>query len=524
MRCWCWRARARRRSAICATTPTNGPAPSPRRSARRSLARRSPPMAISRRADAMFRPAQAIAAGRAAAGRGRGLAAGLRHLAARPRRGAGARGRGRHRGGGPRGAGGPACAAPDGRGLDARGGLAAAGGRRAGRPTAPAAGLTVDGAPVDGAAGARCRQDGAAPLSVGNAGDRAGRAHGHHLRRAGRARAGRRHRLCHRARLLHAGRRAGRARDGGRGHPAGDGADGEALRPAGGAADGGRPACPPGSRSTTRTCCAAATSGRWTGWRPPRAAVPQFRQDRFLAAVDWRSDEPFRLAYIVRAVTPGTLPPRRAASVEDMYRPQIRARRPRRAGDGHRMRPRALLPWRCCCWSLGLARDAFDAWIDRDGAAAARRRHSVEVLARDGTLLRAYTVAEDRWRLGIGPGGVDPRYLDMLVRYEDKRFWRHPGVDPLGAGPRGGAGGAVGPRDLGRLDPDDAGRAPAGGVGRPAAWPGKLRQVRRGAGARAAADQGRRSWRSTSTARRSAAISRGCAPPPTPGSAGRRRG
>ncbi len=50
----------------------------------------------------------------------------------------------------------------------------------------------------------------------------------------------------------------------------------------------------------------------------------EFRQDRFLAAVDWSSDKPFRLAYIVRAVSPGTFH-HPAASVEDMYRPSYRA-------------------------------------------------------------------------------------------------------------------------------------------------------------------------------------------------------
>lgn len=50
----------------------------------------------------------------------------------------------------------------------------------------------------------------------------------------------------------------------------------------------------------------------------------QFRQDRFLAAVDWRSAGPFRLAYIVRATTPGAFH-HPAASVEDMYRPDYRA-------------------------------------------------------------------------------------------------------------------------------------------------------------------------------------------------------
>ena len=50
----------------------------------------------------------------------------------------------------------------------------------------------------------------------------------------------------------------------------------------------------------------------------------EFRSDRFLAAIDWRSDDAFELAYIVRAVSPGTYH-HPAATVEDMYRPQYRA-------------------------------------------------------------------------------------------------------------------------------------------------------------------------------------------------------
>ncbi len=50
----------------------------------------------------------------------------------------------------------------------------------------------------------------------------------------------------------------------------------------------------------------------------------EFRQDRFLAAVDWQSDQPFRLAYILRAVSPGKFH-HPAASVADMYRPEMRA-------------------------------------------------------------------------------------------------------------------------------------------------------------------------------------------------------
>jgi penicillin-binding protein 1C len=52
-----------------------------------------------------------------------------------------------------------------------------------------------------------------------------------------------------------------------------------------------------------------------------------------------------------------------------------------------------------------------------------------EVLARDGSLLRAFQVADGRWRLAPGP--VDDRFVAMLLAYEDRRFYRHAGVDPL---------------------------------------------------------------------------------------------
>ncbi|WP_041544408.1 MULTISPECIES: alpha-2-macroglobulin family protein [Chelativorans] len=57
------------------------------------------------------------------------------------------------------------------------------------------------------------------------------------------------------------------------------------------------------------------------------AVHTEFRDDRFIAAFDRSADSErsFRLAYVVRAVTPGVyIHP--AASVEDMYRPQLSAR------------------------------------------------------------------------------------------------------------------------------------------------------------------------------------------------------
>lgn len=62
----------------------------------------------------------------------------------------------------------------------------------------------------------------------------------------------------------------------------------------------------------------------WLGLEA-EVAHSEFRQDRFLTAIDRYGAEPFRLAYVVRAVSPGTFH-HPAASVEDMYRPDFRAR------------------------------------------------------------------------------------------------------------------------------------------------------------------------------------------------------
>src|SRR6476646_5402424 len=56
---------------------------------------------------------------------------------------------------------------------------------------------------------------------------------------------------------------------------------------------------------------------------------------------------------------------------------------------------------------------------------------STLVLDRNGKLLRAYLTSEGRWRLPATKSQVDPRYLDALLAYEDKRFYQHRGIDPL---------------------------------------------------------------------------------------------
>jgi len=63
------------------------------------------------------------------------------------------------------------------------------------------------------------------------------------------------------------------------------------------------------------------------------------------------------------------------------------------------------------------------------------RQVSTTVVDRNGKLLRAYAMADGRWRLPADARtGVDPGYLKLLLAYEDRRFRSHAGVDPLALG------------------------------------------------------------------------------------------
>ncbi|MFN3350021.1 penicillin-binding protein 1C [Pseudorhodoplanes sp.] len=57
--------------------------------------------------------------------------------------------------------------------------------------------------------------------------------------------------------------------------------------------------------------------------------------------------------------------------------------------------------------------------------------YSIEVVGREGRLLRPYATGDGRWRLKAEVSDVDPRYLAMLIAYEDRRFYSHRGVDPV---------------------------------------------------------------------------------------------
>src|SRR6516165_1354699 len=61
------------------------------------------------------------------------------------------------------------------------------------------------------------------------------------------------------------------------------------------------------------------------------------------------------------------------------------------------------------------------------------RSASALVLAADGSVLRGFLTPDGKWRLPVMPAAVDPLYRRTLVAAEDRRFARHPGVDPIAA-------------------------------------------------------------------------------------------
>ncbi|MBE1295713.1 MAG: penicillin-binding protein 1C [Rhodobacteraceae bacterium] len=126
---------------------------------------------------------------------------------------------------------------------------------------------------------------------------------------------------------------------------------------------------------------------------------------------------------------------------------------------------------------LGLGWRQFDVWVERTELLPTLTETSTEVLDRNGQILRVYPVEDGIWRMGLSLDQVDPRFLEMLIAYEDRRFWSHSGVDVLALARAAGqalrhgrvvSGGSTLTMQLARLLED-------GPTGR---WSGKLRQIR----------------------------------------------
>ncbi|MBI1171035.1 penicillin-binding protein 1C [bacterium] len=94
------------------------------------------------------------------------------------------------------------------------------------------------------------------------------------------------------------------------------------------------------------------------------------------------------------------------------------------------MRARWFITAAAGLWLAASARDAADAWIDATVIPPLALSTSQEVLDRNGDLLRAYTVEDGKWRMATQVADVDPFFINLLLDYEDKRFYDHAGIDP----------------------------------------------------------------------------------------------
>ena len=86
------------------------------------------------------------------------------------------------------------------------------------------------------------------------------------------------------------------------------------------------------------------------------------------------------------------------------------------------------------CLAFVLAWAALNRWVETAPIPDLSPATSAVALDRDGHLLRAWQVADGRWRLPVSVDQVDPSYLAQLIAYEDGRFYQHPGIDVVAMG------------------------------------------------------------------------------------------
>lgn len=96
-----------------------------------------------------------------------------------------------------------------------------------------------------------------------------------------------------------------------------------------------------------------------------------------------------------------------------------------RLGSRSRIIPIAL----ACAFAMALSLIAIDRLFPPD--LTRYQTLSKEVLDSEGRHLRLYLAGDGVYRMPVDVGDVDPRYIDMLIAFEDKRFYRHHGVDTL---------------------------------------------------------------------------------------------
>ncbi|PPC78112.1 penicillin-binding protein 1C [Pokkaliibacter plantistimulans] len=74
---------------------------------------------------------------------------------------------------------------------------------------------------------------------------------------------------------------------------------------------------------------------------------------------------------------------------------------------------------------------ALAGWADRRYPLPAAPHFSTVVLDRQGEPLRAFADEQGIWRYPVTLDEVSPEYLQLLINYEDRWFYWHPGINPV---------------------------------------------------------------------------------------------
>src|SRR6266853_6365931 len=210
--------------------------------------------------------------------------------------------------------------------------------------------------------------------------------------------------------------------------------------------------CRRDSRSTIRGWCRRETPGRWVGlaMRPSRsiqnsAMTISVRPSIATASRLWSSPLPMWCAQCRPAPTCCRRPSWRTCIVPIAMVAQRAERSPLRLrvdGGGVAVRDgrwnrqhglRRAVPSAAVAAVMLAAVGAVTLWILSLGPMprGGSLEFSTAIVDREGRLLRPYATSDGRWRLPARADDVDPRYLELLVAYDDKRFRGHSGVDPL---------------------------------------------------------------------------------------------
>ena len=80
---------------------------------------------------------------------------------------------------------------------------------------------------------------------------------------------------------------------------------------------------------------------------------------------------------------------------------------------------------------VALVGTVFFSWLSQPLPPSRLGTYAYQVKSVEGEVLASRVSQDGFWRLPVSLSSIDPKLIHFLIAYEDKRFYRHMGVDPL---------------------------------------------------------------------------------------------